>query len=290
MTDPSEGTASETSQETTLATATAKDRIRQIGVCLSALIAIVGALIGSGALGGESMPMAAGGAFAADATPIAPGGPAFSIWSVIYAGLVAYAVWQCLPKQAAAVRHRRVGWWIAASMLLNAAWLLAVQAGLLWVTVLIIVLLLAVLVVAFVKLRTSSGSGLIDVVATDGTIGLYLGWIVVATAANVAAVLAAEGLGAAVDVPEAWAVVVLSVAGLVGIALAVWDRGRFAPTVALCWGLVWVAIARLTGDLVMVPAAVAALAAAAAVLAVTIAVRLGPRGSAAGSRRTRRAG
>lgn len=253
---------------------TVKDRVRQIAVLVSAVIAIVGALIGSGALGGDPMPMAAGGAFAADATPIAPGGGAFSIWSVIYAGLVAYAVWQFLPKQAAAARDRRVGGWVAASMLLNAAWLLAVQAGLLWLTLVIMAALLIVLIVAFAKLRTSPPSGAIDTVVTDGTIGLYLGWIVVATAANVAAVLAAEGLRDTVEAPAVWAVVVLTVAGLVGVGLAVWDRGRLAPTAALCWGLAWVAIARLTGDLVMVPAAVAALVAAAVVLIVTVGMRI----------------
>src|SRR5690606_37209918 len=73
---------------------TGTDRLRQVIVSISAAVAVLGALIGSGVFGGEPMPEASGGAFAADATPIAPGGPAFSIWSVIYAGLVAYAVWQ----------------------------------------------------------------------------------------------------------------------------------------------------------------------------------------------------
>lgn len=82
---------------------------------------------------------------------------------------------------------------------------------------------------------------------TDGTVGLYLGWIVVATAANVAAVLAQAGLRDTVNAPDAWAVAVLAVAGLVGVALAVWDRGRFAPSAAICWGLAWVGTARLTG-------------------------------------------
>lgn len=253
---------------------TSTDRVRQIAVSVSAVVAVVGAFIGSGALGGESMPEASGGAFAADATPIAPGGPAFAIWSVIYAGLIAYAIWQWLPKQAVADRHRRIGGWVAASMLPNAAWLLAVQAGVLWLTLVIMALLLAVLIVAFIAIRRTGPAGVIDTIVTDGTIGLYLGWIVVATAANVAAVLARSLPRESVGAVDVWAVAVLVVAGLIGALLALWDRGRFAPSAAICWGLAWVGVERLTGDLVSVPAAVAAFAAAAVVFIVTIGARL----------------
>ena len=249
------------------------DRIRQVSVSASAVLAVVGALLGSGALGGPGVPAASGGAFASDATPIAPGGPAFSIWSVIYLGLIAYTVWQWLPRQTTAARHRQTGYPIALSMILNAGWLLAVRASVLWLTLVVIVALLAVLVVVFTRLLRTQRSSVIDAVVTDGTIGLYLGWVVVATTANAAAVLAATGWGETVSAPDAWAVGVLAVAGVVGVALAVWSRGRLALGAALCWGLTWVGVARLTGDLVSGPAAVAAISSAAAVLVATAVAR-----------------
>lgn len=43
---------------------------------------------------------------------------------------------------------------------------------------------------------------------------------------------------------------------------------------SLCWGLVWVAVGRFAGELISVPAGIAALVAAAAVLAVTVLVRV----------------
>src|ERR1700712_5282102 len=112
-----------------------RDLPRQLTVLVSAIIAIVGAFIGSGAAGGTPIQDAAGGALAADATPIAPGGPAFAIWSVIYAGLIAYAVWQLLPAQRRDPRQRTLGYPIAASLILNAAWILSVQFGLLGLSV-----------------------------------------------------------------------------------------------------------------------------------------------------------
>lgn len=254
---------------------TRADRIRQLVVAVSAVLAIVGSFIGSGAAGGTKIQDAAGGALSATSTPIAPDTPAFSIWSVIYLGLVAYAIWQFLPTQATRERHRRLGYWIAASLLLNAAWILVVQAGLLTLSVVVIVALLAVLARCFVLVRRTAPSGWADAVITDGTVGLYLGWVCVATAANVTAALIGLGVGSAQGPAAAvWAVVVLAVAGLIGLLLAVTGRGRIAPMLSLCWGLAWVAVGRLTGDLASTPAGVAALVAAAVVLVATLLVRV----------------
>ncbi len=250
------------------------DRLRQIVVVVSAVIAIVGSFIGSGAAGGTPIAEASGGALSADATPIAPDGPAFAIWSVIYIGLVAYAIWQLLPSQKSDERHRRLGYPVALSLILNAAWILSVQFDLLWASVPVIVLLLLVLIWAFRVLLSSPPKNIVETIVTDGTIGLYFGWVTIATVANIAAVLAAAGftgLGISADL---WGAVVVSVAGVIGIGLALYGRGRFAPAAALCWGIAWIAVGRLTGDLISVPTAVAAIVVVAAIALVTVAARI----------------
>ena len=253
---------------------TSRDLLRQSTVLLSAILALVGSFIGSGAAGGTPIQNASGGALAADATPIAPGGPAFAIWTPIYAGLVLYTIWQFLPKQKTDDRQRRLGYPIAASLLLNAAWILSVQFDLLWLSVPVIVLLLAVLVWAFLIILDMRPATLVETVLVDGTMGLYLGWVCVATAANITAALVAagfDGFGLAADV---WGVAVIAVAGLVGVLLAVVGRGRLTPTLALCWGLAWVAVARLTGDLLSTPTAITAIVAVVVVVAVTVVLRI----------------
>ncbi|CAD6006178.1 TspO/MBR family protein [Agreia sp. COWG] len=254
--------------------ATRNDRARQIVVVVSAVIAVVGAYIGSGAAGGTPIQNAAGGTLTADSTPIAPAGPAFSIWSVIYVGLLAYAVWQALPKQAAAPRQRLVGYWVAASLILNAAWILSVQFDQLALSCIVIVALLAVLARTFLLLIGTRPAALVETIVLDGTMGLYLGWVSVATAANLAAGLTAAGFGGFGLGRDAWAVIVLGVAGLVGVLLAVRGRGRLAPAASLAWGLSWVAVSRTTGELVSAPAAATAVIAAIAVVVVTVAVRI----------------
>jgi len=251
-----------------------RDLLRQGTVLLSAILALVGSFIGSGAAGGTPIQNASGGALAADATPIAPGGPAFAIWTPIYAGLVLYAIWQFLPRQKTDPRQRRLGYAIAASLLLNAAWILSVQFDLLWLSVPVIVLLLAVLVWIFLIVLDTRPRTLVETVLVDGTLGLYLGWVCVATAANITAVLVAAGFTGFGLSPDVWGVVVIAVAGLVGVLLAVVGRGRLTPTLALCWGLAWVAVARLTGDLLSTPTAVAAIVAVVTVVAVTVVLRV----------------
>jgi hypothetical protein len=253
---------------------TGADRVRQVGVTISYLLCLAGTAIGVGAFGGTPIADAAGGALSADATHLAPASGAFNVWSVIYAGLAAYTVFQWLPGQAASQRQRRIGWWVAASMLLNAAWILVVQAGWIWLSVLVIVVLLAVLARIFVGLVRQRGGGPLEALAVDGTLGLYLGWVCVATCANIAAVLAAAGFDGLGLAPEIWSAVVLAVVAVIGVGLAVFGRGRLAPALTIVWGLAWIAVARAGDEPHSVPTAVAAVLAAVVVAVATVWLRL----------------
>lgn len=253
---------------------TVSDRVRQSGVIAATVVALAGAVYGSGLGGGRPIPRVAGGALGPDATLLAPAGPAFAIWSVIYLGLAGYAIWQALPSQAARHRQRALGYWMLASLLLNTAWILSVQAGLLALSVPVIALLLVVLVVAFVRLRHEPGGTTADSVLLDGSVGLYLGWVMVAAAANAAAWLQAAGFSGFGLPPEVWAMAVLAALAVVACALAVWDRGRLAPALASAWGLVWIAVSRVVGGLPSPAVAVTALAAGVLVIMVAVAVRV----------------
>lgn len=225
---------------------TVADRARQVGVTVSEVLCVLGTLVGVGALGGTRVEESAGGALSADATLVAPAGPAFSIWSVIYLGLAGYTMWQWLPAQATDQRHRRTGWLAAASMLLNAAWLLVTQQGWIWASVVVIGALVAVLGVLVRRLTERPSYGFTEAVVVDGTFGAYLGWVCVATGANVTAALVASGVDPGRPSSEVWAVAVLAVAAAVGVLLARTLGGRYAVAAALAWGLVWIAVGRTT--------------------------------------------
>jgi len=246
------------------------DRVRQVVVLVGALVAAGTAAFGAGAFGGTAVQDASGGALSAEATPVAPDNPAFRIWSVIYLGLFAFAVYQVLPRHAASPRLRATAWWVLASMVLNAAWIGVVQAGWVPVSVVVIAALLAVnavVVVRLVRLRPESTA---QAVVLDGTLGLYTGWVSVATLANVAAALADGGVGELGLGATGWSVVLVAAAAVLSVAWARFTAGRRALALgiglAMSWGLAWIAVARFQGPLVDTTVAWAAVAASAVAL------------------------
>ncbi len=261
--------------------ATSRDRVRQITVLVGAVVAIVGAMLGSGAFGGQPVAEAADGALSATATPVAPDSPAFAIWSVIYTGLAVFAVVQALPRYAADARLRAVAWWVLATMLLNAVWIGVVQAGSVGASVVVIVALLVVLAAVYVRLVRLERTAPLPSVVTDVTMGLYTGWVSVATLANTAAFLAVSEVGDLGLGATGWSVVLVALAALLAAAYGAYGRRR--PTVvvpvglAMAWGLLWIGIGRTSGELVDETVATAAFVAAAVALVAPLAATLTAR-------------
>lgn len=241
--------------------------------------AVVISFVGSGALGGTPVAEAAGGALSADATPVAPAGAAFSIWSVIYTGLAAYAIWQLTPNARRSARQHALRPWALASVVLNAAWIWTVQLDAVWASVLVIIALLATLIRLMYILGAPRTGGVVELVVTDGTFGLYLGWVSVATLANTYAWLAASGVDLVTTVPMG--VVGIVAATAIGVATALLSRGRVAPALATAWGLAWVAVGRTEGDYEASVLVWSAAAGSAVVLVVAVANFLRLRGSRA---------
>ncbi|MEE6281348.1 tryptophan-rich sensory protein [Georgenia sunbinii] len=249
--------------------------VRRLAVTISFVGCVLGSMVGVGVFGGTPIAEAADGLLAADATHLAPGSGAFSVWTVIYIGLGAYTLWQWWDP----ADHRRIGWLVVASLLLNAGWILVVQAGQVWGSVAVIVVLLAVLATIFRRLLARPPRSRVETVVADGTLGLYLGWVSVATCANLAAALAGSGVTGG-GRPAWWAAAVLAVVAVLGVALARAGRGRLAPAATLVWGLSWIAVARTSGDLISTTTAVAAGIAAAIVAVATMVYRFrGTRGA-----------
>lgn len=108
----------------------------------------------------------------------------------------------------------------------------------------------------------------------DGATGLHLGWATLATVANVAAALTATGPASWGDAADVVGVVVIVVVVVIALVLAAWSRWSLAPGLAIGWGLVWLAVARLGGDLHSTPIGVAAIGAAGIVVLVPAGMRV----------------
>lgn len=222
------------------------DLTRQIVMISATVFMLIGDMVGIGLFGGTSVQDLQGGALDSDASYLSPARSAFSIWGLIYLFLIAYTVWQALPGQRASGRQRAIGWWIALTAVLNGLWLVTAQLSTLPVTVAAIIALLVALAITFQRTVAHPAEGFVDKLLIDGGVGLHLGWVTLATVANIAAWLTASGVQT--DAADVWGVVVLIAVAAIGVGIALLSRGRVAPSIPLAWGLAWLAVARLTDE------------------------------------------
>jgi benzodiazapine receptor len=171
-----------------------------------------------------------------------PAGYVFSIWGLIYLGLIAFAVYQALPAQRDNPRLRRIGTLFALSCLANIAWLFLWHYEVFPLTLVAMLSLLLLLIAIYLRL----GIGRARVPTAEKWLvhvpfSVYLGWITVATIANVTSLLDYLNWSGWGISPEAWTVIML-IAG-VGIASAVsLTRGDVAYMLVIVWAFAGIAV------------------------------------------------
>ena len=171
-----------------------------------------------------------------------PAGYVFSIWGLIYLGLIAYAVYQALPAQASNPDLRSIGTIFVLSSLANIAWILLWHYEVFPATVLVMLVLLVCLIAIYLRLdigRKQVSNGMRWFVHLPFSI--YLGWITVATIANVTTLLSYWDWGGWGVSPEAWTVIMLAIATAVG-GLVSFTRGDIAYALVLIWAFAGIAV------------------------------------------------
>lgn len=187
-----------------------------------------------------------------------PAGYVFSIWSIIYLGWIAFVIYQFLPSQRENPRLRRLGYLFALSNLANAAWLFCWHYNRFGLSVFVMLILLGLLIASYLALnvnraRVTPG----EYWSVDVLFSIYLGWITVATVANITDwlfIIGWDGFGIAA---QTWAVIMLAVASLLGLAMAVTrrDAGYLA---VLVWAFIGIAVEQTPAPLVVTSAWIAA--------------------------------
>ncbi|MEJ2859973.1 hypothetical protein [Actinomycetospora flava] len=238
--------------------ATVADRVRAGALLAGALLQVVaGGLGGSGAFG-----LSVGVVARENTTVVMPVPAAFSIWGLVYAGLLVLAVRGVLPGQPERAVHRATGWWLVASTLLNAGWILAFSAQAVVLAQVIIVALLVVLAVALARLTRLPAAGAADRLMLHGPVALYAGWVSVATV--VGAATTGTFLGAPGDLAVLGALVLL-VTGAIASGVVARGAGAVPYAASVVWALG--AIVAMGPPVAVVVAALVALLAVLAVAA-----------------------
>lgn len=202
------------------------------------LVILVNSLAGSTTLiGGQNTASVSD----SNSTLVTPAGYVFSIWGVIYVLLGIFVIYQALPSQKGNYQEK-IGFFFVLSSLFNIIWLFLWQYEFLVFSVILMFMLLSSLIAIYVRLGIGkSRVSLRERLAVHLPFSTYLGWITIASIANVATTLVSVGWNGLGISPETWAILIIVVALLITVVVTV-TRMDFAYGLVVIWALMGIAV------------------------------------------------
>lgn len=207
-------------------------------------------------------------------TLITPAGFTFSIWSIIYVLLLAFVVFQLLPRHRQDAFHDQIGYLFALSSVFNVVWLFLWQYDYITVSVALMFALLTSLVAIYIRLKIGkSKAPFREKLCVHLPFSVYLGWITVASIANVATALVSvnwDGFG----IGEAtWAVLVIAIALIITLAVLA-TRRDIAYGLVIAWAFAGIIVNQSGNPDIVTTGEVSAIITVIAVVVVGLAFKL----------------
>jgi hypothetical protein len=246
--------------------------LRWVNVIAFIVTVLVNGLASTGVLNGKST----GEISDKYATLVTPTGYVFAIWSVIYVLLAIFVVFQALPSQKDKAFQREVGVLFVLSSVFNCVWIFLWQYEYITSSVPLMFALLATLIAIYLRLSIGkSDAPLKEKLAVHLPFSVYLGWITIASIADVAAALvSASWDGFGLD-DATWAILVIVVALIITLLVVV-TRKDIAYVLVIIWAAVGIAVKQSANQSVFTTAEISAIVVAIA-LALSILFSLSKR-------------
>lgn len=187
-----------------------------------------------------------------------PAGYVFSIWGVIYVLMIAYTVYQLMTKNKDNADLNKISWAVIIGNIANAIWIFLWHYNHpVWCLIPMLVLLGSLI---YCYLTLDIGKKVVSTgmrYAVHLTFSVYMGWITVATIANITDALWAKGWnGFGID-GTIWAALLILVAGVVG-SILMYTRKDIAYNLVIIWAIVGIAV-KFPNVSIMVAAVVVAI-------------------------------
>ena len=173
----------------------------------------------------------------------------FSIWSIIYIFLLFYVIYQTgiISKKSTSIgiKINEIGGLFILSCLLNAIWIICWQYLNTLLSVIVMILLLMNLIILYLKTRTDKKASLKRKAFLAAPFSIYLGWISVATIANITALLVSlkwNGFGLNQQI---WTIIMITIA----VALAFLSLKKFKDylySLVIFWAILGIFINHAT--------------------------------------------
>lgn len=179
-----------------------------------------------------------------------PAGYVFSIWGVIYLALAGFIIYQFLPAQRDNKSLERIGYWFVLSCIANSIWIFLWHYEFFVLTLVAMLILLVSLIQIYLRLDIGRRkASALEQWLVRLPFSIYLGWVTVATIANITSLLDYvkwNGWGIA---PEMWAVIMLIIATLLSLIIA-WSRADIAYLLVIIWAVIGIAVKQADSILV----------------------------------------
>jgi benzodiazapine receptor len=189
-------------------------------------------------------------------TLVTPAGYTFSIWGLIYTLLLVFIVYQVLPGNREKPFLRQVSFLFALSGILNVLWLFLWHYDMIPPSVMLMFALLATLIAIYLRLNIGKAAvPLREKACVHMPFSVYLGWITVATIANVAAALTSIGWGGGSIDGVTWALLVIAVALFVTLAVIA-TRKDAAYSLVIAWALAGITAKQIENQTIVLAAEV----------------------------------
>ena len=164
-----------------------------------------------------------------------PAGITFSIWGVIYLLLIVYCVVQFTGSGKEVMLE--ISWMFGISCILNALWIICWHYGKLPLSLIVMLGLLVTLILINISIRELP-FGIIK-----ATFGIYLGWICIATIANVTALLVNLNWNGFNIPQETWTIIMIFIGTLL-VTLTIYGQKNPFIGLAVIWAFIGIAIKR----------------------------------------------
>ncbi len=171
-----------------------------------------------------------------------PAGYTFAIWGLIYLALLAYCIVQLLPSQTNHFAYERLNKYVRFLAVAGIAWQIAYRYDMIAVSSIIISLMLVAAAILFARAHYTVNKRNFNFWFTV-PFSLYLGWISVATVANLSILFVDINWNHAQMETSTWVVIMLAIVLLITQSLSTYYKDFVLPLV-IVWAFIgiWVAL------------------------------------------------
>ena len=177
-----------------------------------------------------------------------PAGFTFSIWSIIYSFLIGFIIYQAVElfnQKKDVEKIIRISPYFLLNCLLNGAWLFAWHYLFIGLSVFIMFALLGTLLIIHHKLNLALPlRPLSQKLWLDIPFSLYLGWISIATIANITAYLVSENIEPFSIPATIWTIIMIIVGAILGLFMVIKKR-NIVFGIVVCWALFGILMKRI---------------------------------------------